>query len=194
MHAAEENFRRLRLPIMAVHGDMFGDNSLVPAVDVVYSIGLIEHFADLTTAVTAHVKFVKPGGLLVIACPNFLGLTGWYKKCFAPKNYAIHNLDTMRISTWQKFERELGLEVLDKRYLGGLEPTFFRHPERPRLVTPLISFASKVLTLLLDRRAAMFLRNRNWWWWDSYALAIYRTPATPAESPRDPPTWGPPAA
>jgi SAM-dependent methyltransferase len=172
VRAAQENFRLLGLPpIKTVLGDMFSDVPVEP-VDVVFSIGLIEHFDNLDTAVAAHAKFVKPGGLLIIACPNFLGLIGWYKKWFAPKDYAVHKLEYMDIDAWESFERALNLEVLEKRYLGGFEPMFFRRPERPRVIAPLIAFLSKVMTVLLNFRATRFQRERNLRWWDGYARGV----------------------
>ena len=173
VRAAQENFRRLGLDLHAVLGDMFERPEIEPA-DVVFSIGLIEHFEDLSAAVAAHVKFLKPGGVLILACPNFLGLTGWYKRTFEPRNYAIHKRENMDLRRWDQFERQLGLEPIEKRYIGGLEPTFFRHPERPPILRNVIALLSKLATVIFDRPLFRALWSTNRRWWDSYSLGIYR--------------------
>jgi SAM-dependent methyltransferase len=48
------------------------EGAAVPGSDLVFSIGLIEHFspADTARAVAAHFRFVRPGGLVVISFPT----------------------------------------------------------------------------------------------------------------------------
>ena len=60
----------------------------LPTYDVVYSLGLIEHFVDRVSIVERHVRLARPGGLLILGVPNFRGLTGWFLRTFAPSVYA----------------------------------------------------------------------------------------------------------
>jgi SAM-dependent methyltransferase len=63
--------------------------------DVVYSSGLIEHFADPTTVVRQHLELVRPGGTAVITVPDYSGLYGTLQRYFDTEILGIHNLDIM---------------------------------------------------------------------------------------------------
>jgi 2-polyprenyl-3-methyl-5-hydroxy-6-metoxy-1,4-benzoquinol methylase len=63
--------------------------------DVVYSAGLIEHFADPREIVNEHLRLVRPGGTAVITVPNYGGLYGSLQRYFDAENLSIHNLDIM---------------------------------------------------------------------------------------------------
>jgi len=85
--------------------------------DLVYSVGLIEHFTDLETILKAHKKFMKPGGgFLLIIVPNFLGVNGFLQKLFDKENLAIHNLKAMEINSIKKILADLGLSQIEASY------------------------------------------------------------------------------
>lgn len=63
--------------------------------DVVYSLGVIEHFDDPTPLVARHMALVAPGGIAVIAIPNYGGVYGRLQRYFDPENLTIHNLSIM---------------------------------------------------------------------------------------------------
>ena len=65
--------------------------------DVVYSSGLIEHFADPREIVGQHLRLVKPGGTAVITVPNYRGIYGTLQRYFDAENLRIHNLDIMSV-------------------------------------------------------------------------------------------------
>lgn len=57
------------------HGDVLHPGAAKP-VDVVFSVGLVEHFLppETRTAVRSHFALAKPGGLVVISFPTPTGL------------------------------------------------------------------------------------------------------------------------
>lgn len=75
--------------------DLFSTTFESDQFDVVYSVGLVEHFDDPSPVVRRHVELVRPGGVALITIPNFGGLYGRLRQKFDPKNLAIHNLDIM---------------------------------------------------------------------------------------------------
>ena len=87
-----ENFRLLGIPGDVIQADITTDAADLPAFDVVYSLGLIEHFADRRQIVENHARLVRPGGYLVLGVPNFRGLTGWFMRTLAPSTYATHEI------------------------------------------------------------------------------------------------------
>lgn len=70
--------------------------------DFVYSMGVVEHFADPTAMVEAHLRLVRPGGKAVITLPNFSGLNASIQRRLDPANLAIHNLATMEPDYWRQ--------------------------------------------------------------------------------------------
>jgi 2-polyprenyl-3-methyl-5-hydroxy-6-metoxy-1,4-benzoquinol methylase len=65
-------------------------DNLVEQFDVLVSFGLIEHFSDTTTIVTALSRLVRPGGLIFTNVPNMYGVTGFVQRMMDRKIYDIH--------------------------------------------------------------------------------------------------------
>ncbi len=63
--------------------------------DVVYSSGLIEHFADPRAIVDRHLSFVRAGGLALITIPDYSGIYGRLQQYFDAELLSIHNLTIM---------------------------------------------------------------------------------------------------
>ena len=63
--------------------------------DLVFSCGLIEHFEDPAPMVAAHVELLAPGGVALIAIPNYSGIYLRLQAWCDPKNLEIHNLGIM---------------------------------------------------------------------------------------------------
>lgn len=63
--------------------------------DLVFSCGLVEHFEDPSPIITAHLKMLAPGGVAVIAVPNYRGLYLKLQQWCYSDNLAIHNLGMM---------------------------------------------------------------------------------------------------
>lgn len=75
--------------------DVFATTFPPGSFDVVFSVGVIEHFDDPREIVRRHVTLTKPGGIAVIAIPNYGGIYGRLQRRFDPANLAIHNLEIM---------------------------------------------------------------------------------------------------
>lgn len=168
-----ENFGLLGIPGDVIRADVTADVGILPTFDIVYSLGLIEHFVDRRSIVESHVRLVRPSGYLVLGVPNFRGLTGWFMRVLAPETYATHEIAAMDLDGWREFERALQLQVLWKDYVGGFEPSIFarREDTRPRTLVPYL--VARALKLLLSRRLG-FLRRINGPRWSGYAMAVYR--------------------
>lgn len=74
-----------------VCADMFAPpDLLVGAFDVVFSMGVAEHFTDTSACLSAFARFLKPGGTLVTTIPNLSGSIGWFVKSVNRPVYDIH--------------------------------------------------------------------------------------------------------
>jgi SAM-dependent methyltransferase len=89
--------------------------------DIVYSRGLIEHFADAAEVVAKHVALLKEGGLLFISIPNLRGVNYRLSEFFHPEVLAIHNLAIMEKSNFRALFAALPLRPLYCDYLGVFE-------------------------------------------------------------------------
>lgn len=92
---AKELFREL-----GIRGELrcedLGATTFEPgSFDVVFSVGLIEHFDDPREIVRQHVALTKPGGKTLLVVPNFGGVYGRIQAHFDPGNLLIHNLTIM---------------------------------------------------------------------------------------------------
>lgn len=84
--------------------------------DMVCSFGLIEHFTDLKEVMNMHVKYMKPGAVLLISLPNFRGINGLLQKYFDPANLAIHNLGIMNPVLLKNALTDIGLMEIEVSY------------------------------------------------------------------------------
>jgi len=176
---ARENFELLGFPARVVEGDMFAPPADLGTFDVVFSLGLIEHFEDVTEAVRAHIDLVKPGGHLVLGVPNYRGLNEVVLRRLSPTFLDWHRLESMEPSTWDRFEQQLGLTRLYRGYMGGLElHTFWRNDSR-KIVDRALHQGLWHLGRLLMRRELAFLRRLNSRLWSGYFMGVYRVPGPP---------------
>jgi 2-polyprenyl-3-methyl-5-hydroxy-6-metoxy-1,4-benzoquinol methylase len=63
--------------------------------DVVFSVGVIEHFEDPQDVVARHLRLVKPGGVALMTVPNYRGMYGTIQRYFDAASLDYHNLTIM---------------------------------------------------------------------------------------------------
>jgi SAM-dependent methyltransferase len=167
---ARENFRLLDIPLSTYEGDILTVADL-PRFDLVYSLGLVEHFTDLDRVVKAHQDLVSDGGRLILGVPNFGGVNGWMARRIDPSRIAGQNIESESIDVWERFEDRLGLERIFLGYVGGFEPGVFAVArERPRNV-PLWLIAN-ALSLTIGRLSS--LRRFNHRSFSGYLMGAWR--------------------
>jgi SAM-dependent methyltransferase len=173
---ARENLELLGVPGRVVEGDLFSRPAELPRFDAVYSLGLIEHFGDVTEAVRAHADLVVPGGLLLLGAPNLDGINAAVLRRLSPIFLSKHHVEATYESTWDRFELDLGLERLFRRYLGGFDPSMFWRIESRRLADRVLHQALWYLGKGFERPGARLLRRSNSRHWSTYLMGVYRVP------------------
>jgi len=167
-----ENFRLLGLPVEVFERDLLeGRLDGLPQFDLVYSLGLIEHFTDPMPVIAGHARLTKKGGLLLLGVPNFGGVNRVFLQIFKPWEFADLNTATMDLDTWTRFEAPCGLEPIFKGYVGGWEPGLY--------VTAGATLKEKIGNRIFGLLGKALRRRRRYWtvnsrWWSGYALALYR--------------------
>jgi SAM-dependent methyltransferase len=175
---ARENFELLGIPALVYEADMFAQPTRL--FDVVYSLGVIEHVAtrnDLVAMIAGHLNHLRPGGLLIVGCPNFRGLNRLFARRLSPSFLAIHNLDVMSATAWDEFEQAFGLERFFRDYVGGFEPSMFWRRERDRFSDRVLRTALHFSAKVLGSGKLRILRRFNSRAWSGFLMGVYRSPS-----------------
>jgi 2-polyprenyl-3-methyl-5-hydroxy-6-metoxy-1,4-benzoquinol methylase len=112
----QQRARRQNIEVGVIHADMFApDPALLGQFDVVYSLGVVEHFKDLTATMDKLALFLAPGGRMLTVIPNMRGLLGWLTRRFNRRVYDLHNPHDL--ASLVDGHKRAGLEVLESGYL-----------------------------------------------------------------------------
>jgi SAM-dependent methyltransferase len=120
-------------------------------MDLVYSIGVLEHFSDPCDMLAAHLRWLKDDGTALVLIPNYSGLYQRLQARLDPKNLEIHNLDSMRLQFWSALQSRL------PEY--ELRPSFHGRPSPWLLSLQKRGVAGRLLQYSLNFAAFPFPRN-----------------------------------
>jgi SAM-dependent methyltransferase len=175
------NFALLGIPGRVLHGDFMSGEPVTPQWDLVFSLGLVEHFRDTESAVAAHARYLRPGGTLVIGGPNFQGVNLALVRRLSPSRLRSHNADATKIAEWPRFERALGLEPRFRGYVAGFQPLMFSRCESTSMLDRALARGFRGAGALLDHlnrrshgKVAALMGRWNSPRWSYYALGVYR--------------------
>ena len=87
------------------------------AFDFVYSMGLIEHFADPTAILKEMYSLLKPGGKMLTTIPNLHGIYTQIAKIASPKILAKHKAN--RPTDLAHDLQAVGFQAVEVGYTGG---------------------------------------------------------------------------
>jgi SAM-dependent methyltransferase len=113
-----------------VCGDIF-QNPFNKKFDIVFSVGLIEHFEKPDKILEKHVELLKPGGLLICIVPNFVGFQGKFFKLNVWKKNSgdfgylkdwIWGIKVITISDLKNWLKNMDLQDVKVNPFGGFFP------------------------------------------------------------------------
>lgn len=88
---AKEILKRAGVVGDVVQGSLFEPRDDMRAgYDVVFSLGLVEHFTDTAACLRACSAFARPGGLMITLIPNMTGIPGTLQKYLGREIYDVH--------------------------------------------------------------------------------------------------------
>jgi 2-polyprenyl-3-methyl-5-hydroxy-6-metoxy-1,4-benzoquinol methylase len=125
VESATENLRRAGVKGTILCEDIFETSLEENSFDIVYSMGLIEHFEDPTDIIDAHIKLVKKGGIVIITIPNYninsiyfhlSRIVGIDKKLLD-----THNVDLMIKKNMINILKKKNLKILMIDYFGPID-------------------------------------------------------------------------
>ena len=181
---AKENLELLDIRGTVHHADLFSEELQLSQFDIVYSLGFVEHFSDPGMVIERHLRLLKPGGILLIGLPNFLGIYRFFLKRLSPELLASHNLRFMDIRTWGEFEKNLDLQILFKGYVGGFEPRLFSR-RGARGSSRAVLGVARALDRVFHSHLGL-LRKLNSRLTSGYAIGVYRKAGHPGPNGRPP--------
>ena len=139
--------------------------------DVVMSYGFIEHFDDPKKVIDLHLRWLKPGGILILGVPNFLGIYNPIQKILDPVILDKHNLNIMNLPFFRNLEKDFNLQTKYIGYIGSFEPSL--PIAKYKYGNPLQFFVRVMLYILRQIRKFKFFDKLNHKFFSSYILAIY---------------------
>jgi 2-polyprenyl-3-methyl-5-hydroxy-6-metoxy-1,4-benzoquinol methylase len=99
--------------------DMFFENSeLHGKFDLIFSLGVIEHFTELSNVLLVKRKYLKDHGLMFSLIPNLAGSIGYLVKSINREIYDMHNPHDL--NSFFEGHRKAGLTVISSGYLGSI--------------------------------------------------------------------------
>jgi len=147
MRSARALFRRMCIDGDLRCEDVFANTFAPASFDVVFSAGVIEHFDDPRPIVHCHVELVKPGGVAMIAIPNYGGWLGLVQGRLHPENLAIHNTSIMNAPSLAAFA-PAGFDTAAFPW-GRFSPGLWSlNRLRPGLVAPILTHLGNLAGLL----------------------------------------------
>jgi len=119
--------------------------------DLVYSLGVVEHYKDLENILQHLLKLVKPGGVLMTAIPNLRSVHGLIMWIYQPDLFFIHKLISKR--KLKRKYKKLGLEHVKGKYLGyfSMNITQWENKSRFKFFDKHLSLRMKRLSIRTDK-------------------------------------------
>jgi len=144
------------IPGRVVCGDLFKATvDEIGQFDLVFSLGLVEHFDNLDAVLTALARFVRPGGILFTEVPNLSSFHGLLARIWHPELLAKHQIVTRRHLA-ETYPR-IGFKAVQSGYAGRFSLDIVAwelYPRWPRLapkVTPRVRRLQKHVERLMAR-------------------------------------------
>lgn len=141
--------------INVLHQDLFEPApALLGKFDIVYSLGVVEHFSSLSAVLLAMKPLLSRDGRMLTIIPNMAGILGSLTRRYNRKVYELHNPHDLR--SFVLGHVDAGLEVESSGYLcstsfGLLSSCFGAKTDRGWTTYLWLSRLTKLLWLVEDK-------------------------------------------
>ncbi|HXV79474.1 MAG TPA: class I SAM-dependent methyltransferase [Candidatus Binatia bacterium] len=152
---------RARLKAAGISGTVYESDlfKLSPKVtgqfDLVFSLGVVEHFSDLNTVLTRIASFVAPEGVLVTEVPNLCSIHGLMTWVWQPEVFRKHKI--VRERDINSIYSAMGFVDVHSTKVGLFSlsvpawPLNYRWPRLQRRLLPRILRATTLTSTVLNR-------------------------------------------
>ena len=172
MNATLRNFKLLGLVSGFIRAVDFFQIKPDRQFDVVMSFGFIEHFTNVDEVAELHLKWLKPGGILILGVPNFHGIYSFLQRILDKEILDKHNLNIMNLNYFAHLTDRFNLEPIFRGYIGSFEPGL--PIPKPQIENPLQFMVKSFIWVARRVRRIKMLDAINNRLFSSYILAIYK--------------------
>jgi 2-polyprenyl-3-methyl-5-hydroxy-6-metoxy-1,4-benzoquinol methylase len=180
MNATYRNFETLGLEVGKIQAGDFFKIEPDKQYDVVMSYGFIEHFTNVDEVVELHLRWLKPGGVLILGVPNFRGVYSFLQGVLDREVLDKHNLDMMNLDYFSHVAEKYDLDPLFIDYIGSFEPALPISKAREgsiakNMIRHPLQFSVKCFIWAAVRiRAFKVFDHMNHPFFSSYILSVYK--------------------
>lgn len=157
---AEENFKVANVNGKILCEDIFKTSLENESFDVIYSMGLIEHFEDPTRILDKHIELLTNGGILIITIPNFKSsIYRFLAKIFSKEREIIefHNIDIMEKAKLNKLCQNKGIRILMLDYFGPVNIALVGGDAQNKVMQYLLHIINQMIGYL-----TFYLKSRHY--------------------------------
>jgi 2-polyprenyl-6-hydroxyphenyl methylase/3-demethylubiquinone-9 3-methyltransferase len=126
--------------------DVFtADHREIGQFDLVYSLGVIEHYTNTEEILRKLMDFVKPGGTLLTEIPNLGSIHGFLAKIYQPSLLAKHKILSRK--DLQRYCVKIGMENVYSCYIGVFSLNIVAwgtYPLFPGISPKIVSFVRRI--------------------------------------------------
>ena len=178
------NFDLLRLSATIHEDDLFRAPADPGSYDLVYSLGVVEHFVDFPSVIARHAELARPGGYILIEVPWFVHVFKRFIGSWSPATLAAHNLSALDMDNWDAVVRDLGLTSIARVYAGGFEPAIAVGLEPAPDASPAVAFVAACVGYFTRIRNVLYrivpvcarLQTIDSRCWSTLAYCVLRKP------------------
>ena len=149
-----------------INVDLFSEsflNEYENKFDIVMSFGFVEHFQEPEEVIERHLKFIKPGGYLVLNIPRFVGINYYLARFFCASALKNHNLEVMEKPKFAGLFGHKGLCPLYCDYYGSFYFGLVYATSKPKqLILTLLKSWQVILNILFYFISARNEINHPW--------------------------------
>src|SRR5262249_53685480 len=167
--------------VRLIQGDFF-DEDLLPSryFDLLYSLGFVEHFQEVSVVTRRIAQLLSPGGRVMTLIPNFVSLYGGLQNAVNPEVFAKHVV--MDGTTLDEHHVAAGLTpIMPAKYWGCFAPGVVNFGRAGRFLIPPI----KVLQHFVCWTAHAIRCDFESRYFSPYVVGVYEKPRDPAARPID---------
>ena len=181
---ARRNFDLLGLSSTIHEDDLFRAPGDPGSYDLVYSMGVLEHFVDFRSVIARHAELATPGGYIFIEVPWFVHVFRRFIASRSPSTLTAHNLTALDMNNWDAVVHDLGLASIVKAYVGGFDPMQAVSLKPDPDGSPAVAFLAECVRRLTRIRNGTYrvapvcarAQTIDSRWWSSLAYCVLRKP------------------
>lgn len=166
---AKENIK----PYKIITADLFSYKAR-REYNIVYSLGLVEHFSELDVVIKLHLKFLKINGVLIIGFPDLTNINGALLKYLDKNLYQKHNIKIMDKSFFKSVINNINCKLISFQNISSYEPNMMSYKKSKNQFLLKIFLYKIIIKILHLLKKIYFFKIFHLQIINSYKIAVIR--------------------